>query len=318
MRWLRRAALALFAMLLLVWAGLVVYAYWPGDYEELPARDLAGADDRFVSVAGLELRYRSWGDAVPGRPTVVLVHGFANSLQSFRLLAPLLGESHHVIALDLPGFGLSAKPAEHDYSNAGQAHMVGEFIRSLALDNVVIAGHSLGGAVALRVAANEAAVSGLVLMNPGIITTGVPAITQYLFFPLQRINARLFGDRAFRSQFIQNSYLDPSIITEELIDELMLAARSEGYLAGMTSVMGHYAPPGGEIPLLARLEVPVLIVWGEQDRSKPADEFSELRSLLPGSDAVLLANAGHYVHEEAPEETARAMLDFAAGLSPRH
>jgi pimeloyl-ACP methyl ester carboxylesterase len=311
MKLLRRLLIGLSGLLLLAWLGLVAWAYWPTGSEEVPARALASPDDRFVMADGLQLRYRTWGEPGADRPTIVLVHGFGNSLQSYRLLAPRLAEGYHVVALDLPGFGLSAKPVDHDYGNAGQARVVGAFIRALGLEQVVIAGHSLGGAVALHVAVSEPGISGLVLMNPGIITTGVPAFTQYLFFPFQRINAKLFGDRAFRSRAIRGSFVDPSIITEDVMDELMLAARSEGYLAGTTSLMGQYTPPGSEIPLLAQVRVPVLIVWGGQDRSKPAGEFEQLRELLPGSTAVLIPQAGHYVHEEAAAEAAAGMLAFA-------
>lgn len=310
MKLLRRILLGLAGLLFLAWLGLVAWAYWPSGTPEVPARTLAGPDDRFVTVDGLELRYRTWGAPGPGRPPIVLVHGFGNSLQSFRLLAPRLAGNYQVIALDLPGFGLSAKPVDHDYGNAGQARVVGAFIRELGLDQPVIGGHSLGGAVALHVAVTEPGISGLVLMNPGIITTGVPAITQYLFFPFQRVNAKLFGDRAFRSAAIRGSFIEPSIITEEVVDELMLASRSEGYLAGTTSLMGQYTAPGSEIPLLAQVQVPVLIVWGGQDRSKPAEEFGQLQALLPGSSAALIPTAGHYVHEEAPGESAAAILAF--------
>lgn len=311
MRWLGRLLPGFAGLLFLAWLALVAWAYWPAGGPEVPARALAGPDDRFITVDGLELRYRTWGEPGPDRPVIVLVHGFGNSLQSFRLLAPLLAGECHVVALDLPGFGLSAKPVDHDYGNAGQARTVGAFIRALGLDGAVVAGHSLGGAVALRVAASEPGISGLVLMNPGIITTGVPAITQYLFFPFQRVNAKLFGNREFRGSAIRGSFADPSIITEEVLDELMLASRSEGYLAGTTSLMGQYTPPGSEIPLLAQVRVPVLIVWGGQDRSKPEGEFEQLRELLPGSEAVLVPAAGHYVHEEAPDESAAAILAFA-------
>ena len=90
MKFLRRLFIGAFACLVCAWIGLVVYAYWPTGVEERPARELAGPDDKFVSVDGLELRYREYGEAGPDRPTLVLIHGFGNSLQSFRLLAPLL------------------------------------------------------------------------------------------------------------------------------------------------------------------------------------------------------------------------------------
>jgi pimeloyl-ACP methyl ester carboxylesterase len=307
MRILRGVLLSVVGLFAIAWLGLVVYAYWPGT-PEVPARQLASAEDRFTQVDGLELRYRSYGQPAPDRPQLILLHGFANSLQSFRELAPLLAGSYHVIALDMPGYGLSAKPADHDYRNAAQARMVQAFATALGLQKYVVGGHSLGGTIALHVAVQDRRVSGLVLMNPGIITTGVPAITQHLFFPLPRVMAKTFGTRAFRERFLRQSFVDQSIVTPQVIDDMMLGARSRGYLDGMTSLMSQYVE-GEELPLLARVSVPTLIVWGVQDKSKKPDELKELQAMLPGSVAVRVQESGHYVHEEQPEQVAAAMIE---------
>ncbi|RMF97823.1 MAG: alpha/beta fold hydrolase [Gammaproteobacteria bacterium] len=313
LRWLWRLCLGLATLLLLAWLGLVIYAYWPTGVDEVPARQLAGPEDRFIEVDGLELRYQDHGASAPGEPVFLLLHGFGNSLQSFRRLAPLLADHYRVITVDMPGFGLSAKPANRDYRNPSQAQLIADFIAALGLDNVVVGGHSLGGAIALRVALIAPQVSGLILMNPGIIETGVPAITKYLPFPFQRLSAKQFGDREFREQFLKQSYMDPSLVTDEVMDELMKAPRSEGYLAGTTAMMGQYED-ASEVPLLAEVRVPVLIAWGERDRRKTPEELAALQAGLSNAPVVRVArapNAGHYVHEEAPELVAEAIIEMA-------
>lgn len=307
MRIVRGFLLGMAALLALTWAGLVGYAYWPGP-AEVPARQLASADDRFVNVGGIEIRYRAYGEAAPGRPGLILLHGFANSLQSFRLLAPLLAGNFHVVAMDVPGFGLSAKPVDHDYHNAAQARMVMDFATALGMQRYVIGGHSMGGTIALHVAVGDPRVSGLVLMNPGIITTGVPPITQYLFFPLPRAMAKTFGTREFRERFLRQSFIDQSIVTEQVMDDMMLAPRSEGYLDGMTAMMGQYVE-GEELALLAQVRAPTLIVWGMQDKSKKPTELDELLAMLPGSVAARVNDSGHYVQEEQPAQVAAAMIE---------
>jgi pimeloyl-ACP methyl ester carboxylesterase len=303
--------------LLVAWAGLVAWAYWPGP-AEVPVEQLAVAEDRFADVDGLRLRWRSWGEPAAGLPNLLLLHGFANSLQSFRTLGPALAGGAaggaHVVAVDMPGFGLSAKPAPHDYSNAAQAAVVRAFARAIGLDSYVVVGHSLGGAVAEHLALQAPEVTGLVLLNPGILSTGVGAFGKLSFFPMPRVSARMFGDRDFRAMLLRKSYVDPSVVTEQVVDELMLGARAEGYLAGMSSMMGQYAE-GREVALLARLRVPTLIVWGVQDRNKPAGESRQLQSLISGSRLVEVAHAGHYVHEEAPAEVAAAIRDDLARLA---
>ncbi|MEZ5564699.1 MAG: hypothetical protein R3F24_03925 [Gammaproteobacteria bacterium] len=111
MKWLGRMLIGLAGGIALIWFAVVVYAYWPTGVQEVPAANLAGPADRFVRVDGLDLRYRTWGQPGPDKPTALLLHGFANSLQSFRLLAPLLTDRYYVVACDMPGFGLSDKPA---------------------------------------------------------------------------------------------------------------------------------------------------------------------------------------------------------------
>ena len=307
MRIIKRILAGIGLVFLVAYIGLIAYAYWPTGIDEAPARTLAGPDDRFVDVDGLELRYRAFGAPAPDKPNLVLIHGFGNSLQSFRLLAPLLADDFHVITVDLPGFGLSAKPVDYEYRNANQARTVGAFIRALGLRKTVIGGHSLGGAIAVHVAVNEPGIIGLLLINPGIITTGVPAITQYLPFPFQRLSAKQFGDRDFREQFLKLSFVRPEVVTDEVMDNLMLATRSEGYLSGSTAMMGDYEAATEEA-MLADIDVPTAILWGARDRNKTPEELAQLRAGLHDPVVIEVADSGHYVHEEGATESAQGLI----------
>lgn len=307
MRVLRRILFGVGLTVLAAYIGLIAYAYWPTGAEEVPPRTLAGPDDRFIDANGLELRYRIFGDPAPEKPNLVLIHGFANSLQSFRVLAPLLQDHFYVVTVDLPGFGLSAKPVDYEYSNANQARTIGAFIRELGLKKSVIGGHSLGGAIAVHVALNEPGINGLVLINPGIVTTGVPAFTKYLPFPFQRLSAKQFGDRAFRKQFLKLSFVRPEVVTDEVMDNLMLATRSEGYLDGSTAMMDYYEA-ATEQAMLSDVTVPTLILWGARDRNKAPEELAQLRDGLRNPVVIEIADSGHYVHEEGATESAEGLI----------
>lgn len=308
MRILRRLLAGLVLLLALGYAGLIVYAYWPTGIDEVPARSLAGPEDRFADVDGLELRYRVYGTPADGKPNMVLLHGMANTLQSFRRVAPLLAEDYYVVTVDIPGFGLSSKPTDFDYRAPNQARVIGDFIRELGMEQAIVGGHSMGGAIAMRVALNEPEINGLVVMNPGIITTGVPEYTRYLPFPFQRLSAKQFGDRDFRERFLKISYVNPDIVTDEVMDNLQLAVRSEGYLAGTTTMMGQYEE-ATEAQMMGDVDVPVAIVWGEQDRNKSPEELAALRAGFRNNVLISSADAGHYVHEESPEIVARGLAD---------
>ncbi len=305
--------LATCALLLVAsYLALVVYAYWPTGIETMPAKELATAEDRFADVNGLELRYRTYGEPAADKPNLLLLHGMGNSLQSFRLLAPLLQDDFFVVALDMPGFGLSSKPSDYDYRAGSMAATVGEFARAIGLERYAVGGHSMGGAIALLTAINEPEVSGLILMNPGIINDGVPEFTRYMPFPFQRISAKQFGDRNFRERFLKISYINTALITDEVMDDLQLAARTDDYLAGATSMMGQYEEPVGVAPL-ADVTVPTLIAWGEQDLNKNETELQQLQEGLTNTQVsvVKVADSGHYVHEEGAAPVARAMIEAA-------
>jgi pimeloyl-ACP methyl ester carboxylesterase len=305
MRMIKRLFGGLIGLVVVVWIALTAWAYWPGE-AEVPVAQLATEADRFIVVDGVQLRYRRWGEAGAGRPDLLLIHGFGNSLQSFRLLAPRLAGCCRVVAIDLPGYGLSDKPVEFDYHNGPQAAVMVRAAQALGLQRTVYVGHSLGGAIALQAAVRDPDAAGLVLMNPGILTTGVPKIVQLTVPPLPRMSAKLFGSRSFRGDFLSKSYVDPSLVTPAVIDDVMLGARSEGYMAGMTSLMKQYSE-GEEIALAARLSVPTLIPWGDQDRNKLRSEADDLQRLVPGSELVRFADSGHYVHEEAAAGVAAAI-----------
>lgn len=308
MKTLKRLGTALLVVIALTWAGLAAWAYWPGE-PEVPIASLVASDDRFVEVDGLRLRYREWGMAASDRPSLLLIHGFGNSLQSFRELAPRLADCCHVIAIDMVGYGLSEKPVQHDYHNGPQAKTLIAAARKLGLERVIYVGHSLGGAVALHAAVLDPNARGLVLLNPGIISTGVPKIVQVTLPPLPRMSAKMFASRDFRGNFLKQSYVDPSIVTESVIDEVMKGSRTEGYMAGMTSLMQQYRE-GEEIVLASKVVVPTLIPWGDRDKNKPRSEADELQSMIRRSRLVRFPNAGHYVHEEAAAGVAEAIREW--------
>ncbi len=305
MRTVKRLLLGLVGLVLSIWTIAMVWAYWPGE-AEVPIDTLLTPEDRVVEVSNLRLRYREWGEFSADRPSLLLLHGFANSLQSFRALAPRLAECCHVIAIDLPGYGLSDKPVEYDYHNGPQAETVIAAARQLGLQRVIYVGHSLGGAIALQAAVKDADAAGLVLLNPGILSTGVPKVVQITWPPLPRMSAKLFADRQFRGNFLRQSYVNPELVTERVIDDVMLGARTEGYMRGMTSLMTQYAE-GEEITLAAQVKVPTLIPWGNADKNKPTREADELQRLIVGSQLIRFDNAGHYVHEEEPDGVAIAI-----------
>jgi pimeloyl-ACP methyl ester carboxylesterase len=309
---LKKIVLGFVGLIVLGYAALVGYAYWPVGEPGVPAKSLATADDKFIDIDGLSIRYRTYGEPAPGKPNLVLMHGFGNSLQSFRNLAPLLAECCFAVAFDFPGYGLSSKPVSYDYSNAGQAVIAIKFAQAMNLEKPVYVGHSMGGAIALHTGVKDPDASGIVFIDPGIYETGVPKITALAPFPLPRMSAKLFGNREWRAQFLKVSFIDPSFVTDAVMDDLARTARTDDYWSGTTAMMSNFTQ-GQEEPLLPQVKVPVVAIYGESDRNHPDADRKRLQAALPGSALVVIAKAGHYPHEEKAPETAEAIKAALAG-----
>jgi len=286
-------------LIILGYAYLIVYAYLP--VEEIPSRTLATKEDLFIEIRGYDIRYREYPAAKQNSPNLILIHGFGNNLHSWRSITPILSEVYNIYILDLLGFGLSDKPTDYDYSNANQAESISEFADALNLDSFIVGGHSLGGSIAFHVAMNNQNTKGLILFNPGIINTGVPEFARYLnlIFPFARVSAKQFADRDFREEFLRRSYHDPSIVDEQVMDDIMLGAKSEGYLTGTTSMLNKFYD-ANEAELMHKVNNPTLIVFGIEDRNKSMEEALQLKNGFRNSKLELIKDAGHYVHEESP------------------
>lgn len=302
---------ALTMLVTIIWIVLIVFAYWPNE-PEVPVSKFVTEEDRFVTVEDLKLRYRRYGTPGPNKPQLLLIHGFANSLASYRRLAPLLAENGRceVVAIDMAGFGLSDKTSRLDYRHSAEARRMVSAARSLGLARPIYVGHSLGGAVALHASVLDPKAAGLILANPGIVSTGVPKIVGVDVQPLPRLWATMFGRRSVRAASLRKSFADPDRVTDEIIDDVMIGARSEGYTEAMTSFMKQYPWQEREretIDLMKRVKVPALILWGDLDAIKTPEEANEIHSMLKGSEIVHFPKAGHYSHEEDAEGVAKAM-----------
>ena len=309
------AKLSLF-LVILSYSALVIYAYLP--LETSPIKDLVTKDDLFIKVSDHDIRYRQYLTQKNNSPNLILIHGFGNNLHSWRSIIPLLSEHYNIFALDLLGFGLSEKPIDYDYGNANQAKTIGEFADALKLDSFIVGGHSLGGAIGLHVAKNNKKTKGLILFNPGIINTGVPEFARYinLIFPFARVSAKQFANRAFREQFLKRSYYNPSIVNEQVMDEIMMGSKTEDYLQGTSSMLGKFYT-ANEAELMDQVSTPTLIVFGIEDRNKSMEEALQLKTGFKNSKLQLIKDAGHYVHEESPALVSESVIREMSFLTER-
>ena len=299
-----------------LYAFLIVYAYIPNESTSLSL--LQSDRDQFFQHNEHRVRYQLFSEWSSEKPNLILIHGFGNSLGTWNSLAPKISRSYNVYAIDMIGFGLSEKPIHYQYTNINQASIIESFAEKMNMESFVIGGHSLGGAVAMHVAMNNQKTQGLILFNPGIINTGVPEFSKYLnlIFPMSRVSAKQFADRNFRETFLKRSYHNPTIVTERVMDRVMLGSQTDDYISGMSSMLSK-SYDANEAGLMKEVELPTLIVFGIEDRNKSMEEAMRLKNGFKNSRLEIIQNAGHYVHEESPASVSQIMIKSVKFLTSK-
>lgn len=304
-----RPTLRAAAALALGYGALAAAAYWPRRRAETPVAALLGPEDRVVAVEGHGLRVRALGAG----PPLLLIHGFAGSAAAWDGAARLLARRHAVYAVDLLGFGLSAKPARADYSLAGHGRRVLGLIAALGLRDVTLAGHSMGGVVAAYAALADAEgrVGRLALLDANFYRRNGPPLP--VVFPLPRLLALRFYAPAARAASLRRCYADPALVTPALLERYLAPTRTPGALAALEAFLATPGPATyAELP--RRIARPALVIWGAEDALWPLADARRLQGELPAGSALrVVPGAGHMVQEERPEAVAELLAAFAAG-----
>ncbi|MBO0894557.1 MAG: acetoin dehydrogenase dihydrolipoyllysine-residue acetyltransferase subunit [Acidimicrobiales bacterium] len=258
-----------------------------------------------VEVEGRSIAYASLGD---GPDVTVLVHGYGGDKNSWLFVEEPLAQHGTVHALDLPGHGSSDKDVG-DASLELLARSVLGFLDALGIDRAHLVGHSLGGAVVLAAAADAPGrVRSLTLVAPAGFGPDIDAAYFHEFAtakarrPLQALLGRLFFDQ--------------KLVTRQLVEDVLRYKRLDGVDAALTALMGtlldgdRQAIDAGPLLERASVEVPVVIVWGKEDRLLPPPASADLEGR---ARVHLLDGVGHMAHLERPDAVLRAAEEAAAG-----
>jgi pimeloyl-ACP methyl ester carboxylesterase len=286
-------------------------------YDRPPSRPgawlaAAGLEERFATVERARVRYVRTGRG----PAVLLLHGFASSIYTWKDVIPVLAVDHDVVALDFPGFGWSDQP--RDLSFALLRRVVVRLLDQLAMSRAALVGNSLGGAVAIWVAAEEPRrVDRLVLLDAAgfnLRAEDRPAMVRLTSHRrAEPVLRRLPVRRLLVTLALRQVFYDDAKVTEERIGEYLAAASRSGTLASIRSLSASSNfTPEAFAEMLRRVEAPTLVVWGEEDTWIPLAHAGRITAAIPGARKVILPGVGHVPQEEKPEEVARLVRDFLA------
>ena len=287
--------------------------------------DAASADH---VVNGLRLRVTTWGsrgDGLTGTPPVLLLHGFPTSSQLWRAVAPEMCKASDddlfVIAPDLVQLGDSERTGRR-IDLATQAHLISGLLAALDVSQVVVAGHGLGGAVAVHLAAlSSERVAGLALLDAplhadawpvaGVLPMLVPGVRSLCAraLPLApQLAERVLGVAVGRGS---------DALADRPLDRHVEALRAPGAARGLVRFAAAVDMVSVEAAwnIVRAAPPPALVLWGAEDRVHSLPYGRRVAAELPSAAWVPVAGAGHLLPEERPERVAEELVAFHAEVA---
>ncbi|MBI4815123.1 MAG: alpha/beta hydrolase [Deltaproteobacteria bacterium] len=266
---------------------------------------------RFVEVEGVRMRIAESGSG----PAVILIHGFASSLETWDLVVPAL-EGYRVVTLDLAGFGYSDRKEGHYYTPEGEARLVLGIMEQLGIESAAIVAHSWGCSVALALAlAAPEKVDRLVLYDAWVYTEQLPSFFHWARLPVVgEVLFALFYDQ-LADERLSLGFYKPEDVPEALVEKVDEALRRPGTFAAALE-----ASRGQEFERLekkySKVQAPLLLLWGREDRVSTVPVAERLSSEVRGSRLVIYPRTGHFPMLERAEASNRDLLAFLSGAMP--
>jgi pimeloyl-ACP methyl ester carboxylesterase len=240
----------------------------------------------FVEFNGCKINLRRGGSGEP----LVFLHG-ASGASAIMPFMEKLAQRFDVLVPEHPGYGLSDEPEWLDNIHDA-AYFYLDFLEHFKLKDVTLIGNSMGGWIAMEMAVrNTARLKSLVLVSPaGVQVPGVQPADIFLMTPEELVR-NLFHD----PKIAEKRLAEP--MTPEALDIVLKNRHTTARLAWEPRLYDPHLPKW-----LHRIDVPVHIIWGEQDRILPVAMLDELRKHMPQAKTTVIKNAGHLPHVEKADE----------------
>jgi pimeloyl-ACP methyl ester carboxylesterase len=251
-------------------------------------------------------------------PPLLFIHGLGGIWQNWLLNIPAFMGTHRCVALDLPGFGQSDMP-EGEISIHGFARTVDKLCDRLDIDNPVVIGNSMGGFTGAELAVSfPTRVAKLVLVTAAGLSTEYlarePLLAAARAFTVLTARTGLRGSPVVQRPRLRRIALGaivryPEKLSVPLATELVAGANAPGFIDAFDSLMGYSFRDK-----LARIEVPVLIVWGRNDILVPVADAEMYEHLIgDNARAVIFEDTGHLPMLERPTRFNELLASFIAG-----
>jgi len=246
-----------------------------------------------------------------GEP-LVMVHGFADSTFTWhKNVRALIAAGFRLILVDQPGLGRSDIPPEpYVYSIENQSGAILKLIEHLGLARFNLMGHSMGGGIVLYISLHKPeAVKTVIAVDPACFP---PPMRLKMTYPLMKYLASLLAGRWSVELALKDVYFDNSKVDAVLVEEYFQPMQKDGYWDALAALQKQYFSAAFDrmTESYGTLDMPLLIVWGEQDKWLPMDFGSQLHARIPGSEFVTIGNCGHNTHQESWNKFHAAVMTF--------
>ena len=276
---------------------------------------------KYLDLHGDRVAYREAGAG----EALLLIHGMGGSSATWKAVLPELSKRYRVVAPDLLGHGQSAKPRA-DYSLGAFAAWLRDLLDALGISRATVVGHSLGGGVAMQfIYQHRDYCERLVLISSGGLGPDLSWILRILSAPGAELVLPVVAPRPVVN--IGNklgSWLTSAGIHSPHAGEIWNAYSSlsdgqtrQAFLRTLRSVVDYR---GQAVSAINKLHLssglPILLIWGDQDRIIPVAHGYATHAAVPGSRLEVLPGVGHFPHVESPTAVVQILDDFIATTGP--
>lgn len=298
-------------IVLLIVAVIIMFSH-----RDIPLDDLkikyANSNSSFVAVNKMDVHFRDEGvqtDTIP----IVLIHGTGASLHTFNSWSDRLKKSNRIIRVDLPAYGLTGPFPDENYTMANYTAFLKDFLIALNIKQCVLAGNSLGGAIAWNFTLEQPSmVTKLILINASgypIASKSVPIAFSLAKIPVINKLLTFITPRFLVRSSVENVYFDNSKVTDLVVERyfnLTLRAGNRKAFVDRLKIPKDTSTHKN----IKNIQQPTLILWGAEDLLIPVENAYKFQEDLPNNTLVILENTGHTPMEESPLESLAPVISF--------
>ena len=298
--------------LIMIFFGIVFFLGLASYSPDIPVSELkikyANQFSRFVRIDGMDVHYRDEGIG----QVIVLLHGTGASLHTWDKWTKELKKYYRVIRLDLPAFGLTGPHPEKKYLISDYSDFLNSFVELLQIEDFILSGNSLGGAIAWFYASeHQNKIKLLSLLNPsGFINKNKEGILVFKLARTPIINKllRYVTPRFFIKNTLKEVYYDENKLTDKKIDtyrDMILRENNRESFIDRSLLK-----PRDHSDRLKFISIPTQIIWGNEDAWIPVFNAKLFEKELPNTVINIMQKTGHIPMEERPLESLNLLLNF--------